>query len=464
MAVEGDTQAEARRIFFQEALDLLENMQEEVLGLSDYPSSATIDMLIRAAHDLKGGSGYLNLPDIETLARRFKDIFQSLRQQSAVIDAELVNLLLEAIVCLQQSLSAQIGMGHYDGSGILADVLPIFIQMEVKLDPSLPGGGNRPALIEPSANGSELTVASEVLQRLESIEAVLSHFQINQLPAELGVQANALIRLGERWGLVEVIAIGQTMLAGLKTDPFSARTIGKIALAGFRAAQTNIFKEHAKGIAVKHAQLSDQGIVELPFNPQDSLANAASQLSGNSVAERSLKTTQFFIWMAGSIVFFLPYTRIEENLTPKADQIIQSRNQRFVHWRDQMLPLYGLSGLLQPKLAATVPSGKMEHGAILILVVRHGRRLIALESIISRLITDSELVIQAQNRTSASPEYLSGYTRQGKDDLCSVIDLTILLDQVISLPPNTASFDDSLLNSPNTKLGGRLAPRIFEQN
>ena len=463
MAVEGDIQAEARQIFFQEALDLLEEMQAGVLGLSNYPSSATIDTLVRATHDLKGGAAYLNLPDIETFACRLKDIFQALRRQKAVIDAELVNLLLESLVCLQQSLSAQIAIGQYDGSVILADVLPMFTQMESKLDRLLPGGGNLPTLVEPSVNGAELTAASEVSQRLECLETVLTHFQINQLPAELSVQANGLISLGERWGLIELIAIGQTMLEGLKTDPFSARTIGKIALAGFRAAQTSIFKDHSDRIAIKNTQLPDPVGIERTPPTQDSLAIKHIQASGQVAVERSLKTTQFFIWLAGSIFFFLPYTSIEENLTPKADQIIQSRNQRFVHWRDQMLPLYCLSSLLPSNLSAKVPSGKMEYGAMLMLVVRQGRRLIALESAISCLITEADLVIQAQDQTSASPDYLSGYTRQGKQDRCPIIDLKMLLDQMIGLPDNSVSSEHSLLNSPNAKLGGRV-PRTFEQN
>ena len=463
MAVEGDTQAEARQIFFQEALDLLENMQAGVLGLSDYPSSATIDTLVRAVHDLKGGAAYLKLLDIETLACRFKDLFQSLRQQTVVIDAELVNLLLEAIVCVQQSLSAQIGIGQYDGSVILADVLPMFTQMEVKLNRSLPVDGNRPALIEPSVNGAELTAASEASQRLEHLETVLIHCQNNQLSAELSVQANAMISLGERWGLMELIAIGQTMLAGLKTDPFSARTIGKVALAGFRAAQTTIFKEHSERISIKNTRLPGQVGVRTLSN-QASLAIQDTKGIGRGAVDRSLKTAQFFIWVAGSIIFFLPYTSIEENLTPKADQIIQSRNQRFVHWRDQMLPLFGLSSLLQPNLSAKVHSGKMEYGAIFMLVVRQGRRLIALESAISRLITESELVIQAQNLTSASPDYLSGYTRQGQNERCPIIDLNLLLDQMIAFPDNSASPENALFNSPNTEPGGRSVPRTFEQN
>ena len=62
-----------------------------------------------------------------------------------------------------------------------------------------------------------------------------------------------------------------------------------------------------------------------------------------NVLPRSLKTTQFLIWASEAWIFFLPYSNIEENLPYKLEQKIQSQNQWFLHWRNQMLRLYPLA-------------------------------------------------------------------------------------------------------------------------
>lgn len=142
---------------------------------------------------------------------------------------------------------------------------------------------------------------------------------------------------------------------------------------------------------------------------------------------RSLKTTQLLIWASAAFVFFLPYSKIEENLPSKPEQKIQSQNQWFVHWRNQMLRLYPLAELLKSDRSLTIEN-KVNSGAVLTLIIRHNQQFIALESAIDRLITKSEIVLQPPSDVRL-PVYIPGYTRLENNELVPVIDVEALIAQ-----------------------------------
>ena len=150
------------------------------------------------------------------------------------------------------------------------------------------------------------------------------------------------------------------------------------------------------------------------------------------VPERRLKTNRFFVWRAGSTIFILPCTSIEEYLVPNADQIIQVQKQRFLLWREQMIPLYQLSELLSynyPLPDATF--GKGEDEAVLLLVLNHEQRTFAIESAITRLVTEPELVLKPFGAAIAPPSYTYGCTVIEDNRLVLVIDAGALLNRII---------------------------------
>lgn len=147
-------------------------------------------------------------------------------------------------------------------------------------------------------------------------------------------------------------------------------------------------------------------------------------------SERSLKTTQLLIWASAAFVFFLPYSKIEENLPSKPEQKIQSQNQWFVHWRDQMLRLYPLAELLKSDQSLTIEN-KVNSEAVLTLIIRHNQQLIALEAAINYLITKPEIVLQAPSDVRL-PVYIPGYTRLENNELVPVIDVEALISQTAS--------------------------------
>lgn len=167
------------------------------------------------------------------------------------------------------------------------------------------------------------------------------------------------------------------------------------------------------------------GHTDLIF-PIEVRSSEAIALSG-FLSERSLKTTQLLIWASEAFVFFLPYSRIEENLPSKPEQKIQSQNQWFIHWRDQMLRLYPLAELLKSDRTLAIEN-KVNSGAVLTLVIRHNQQLIALESAIARLITKPEIVLQPPSDVQL-PVYIPGYTRLENNEVVPVVDVEALIAQ-----------------------------------
>lgn len=144
----------------------------------------------------------------------------------------------------------------------------------------------------------------------------------------------------------------------------------------------------------------------------------------------SLLLDQFFVWRAGSTAFVLPYSSIEEYLVP-TDQIILAQKQRFLHWREQMIPIYQLSELIRynyPLPDATF--GKAEDEAVLTLVLKQRQRIFALESAINCLVTEPELMIEPFGTAIAPPSYTYGCSVLEDKRLVLVINALVLLNRI----------------------------------
>ena len=177
---------------------------------------------------------------------------------------------------------------------------------------------------------------------------------------------------------------------------------------------------------------------------------ASASASPPFLAELALRTAQLFIWIADSRVYVLPYSCIEEHLTPKIDQIIQSQNQRFLQWREHLIQLYLLSELLANDTLSPAPVGiSASPKPMLTLIIRHQQQVIALESTITRLMVDSELMVQPPSAI-ASSGYLYGYTRLENEAQVPVIDVMALLNQMTGDQPPTISSTRPLLDLPNS--------------
>jgi chemotaxis family two-component system sensor histidine kinase/response regulator PixL len=146
---------------------------------------------------------------------------------------------------------------------------------------------------------------------------------------------------------------------------------------------------------------------------------------------------KLLVCLIGSTALAIPSDGVEEIVIPKADQVQNTGEQRFLRWRGHIVPTYRLGDLLDyacplpdahpSKALESVPSP--DDWALPILILRQEQQVLALE--IDRLVTEQELVIKPFGSAIAPPSFTYGCTILGDGSLIPVIDGTVLLDQLL---------------------------------
>jgi chemotaxis protein histidine kinase CheA/ActR/RegA family two-component response regulator len=153
-------------------------------------------------------------------------------------------------------------------------------------------------------------------------------------------------------------------------------------------------------------------------------------LSQRSPTEQRLQTDRLFIWKYRAIVFVLPYDAIEEHVIPNPNQTFRHQQQKLLSWREQIIPIYPLSELLDPVLALTEIDTSAQ--SKLTLAIHMNETIFAIESPIDCLVTKPELRLQRFADTMARPSYVYRCLSFERDDSVLAIDIAALLAQKFS--------------------------------
>lgn len=232
-----DIRDQAYRFFIEEAAELLQIIEVELLSLRQDRSNSKIHEMMRAAHSIKGGSASLELDTIKTLAHRLEDYFKAL-YSDVEIDEELESLLLQGFDCLKEPLSAQINQGEFDAVAAMAKANPIFAALDLRLEDALEQSQNY--LPSSSDLGIDITASVfevDVPQELERLTTVLLKQNGLEVWRELQVSVEMFARLAELFNLPGLASIGQAVLIALKNNPEQAEIITEVAIANWQAAQ-----------------------------------------------------------------------------------------------------------------------------------------------------------------------------------------------------------------------------------
>ena len=100
-----DSMQEIVNDFIQEALELLESLNENFIELEKQPDNKEIlNTIFRAAHTVKGSAGFLGFQNIVELAHSAENILNKLRQGEIILTSEMTDYLLKTMDILKSMI------------------------------------------------------------------------------------------------------------------------------------------------------------------------------------------------------------------------------------------------------------------------------------------------------------------------------------------------------------------------
>jgi two-component system, chemotaxis family, sensor histidine kinase and response regulator PixL len=217
---------------------------------------------------------------------------------------------------------------------------------------------------------------------------------------------------------------------------------------------------------------TDEQLFNLLFTPGFSTANKVTELSGRGIGldivkeqiqaikgsitisselgrgttftlriPLTLTSTKLMIGQVGNAVYAFAADSIQKIIIPQIDRIEEIDSQRFLHWQDEIVPIYNLGDLVTYSIP--VPERTIFYSlkdTVInpadwlppILLIRRSKKLVALQ--IDRLITEQELTIKSLGAAINAPSYLFGCTILGDGSIVPVLDTHTLIQTTIDRP------------------------------
>ena len=237
MAIDSDIRDQAYQFFIQEAPELLQLIEEELLTLRTERSTAKVHNMMRAAHSIKGGAASVGLDTIKTLAHSLEDIFKGLHNPELDINAEVENLLLEAYDCLRLPLIEQIENGQCDDNRAMAIAEPVFARIEARIGNFLRGAAELPSSVDLGVDIALSIFEVDVAQGLDRLSAVINNPTGKEIAGELRAQAEVFAGIAELLNLPGFGEIASSAIVAVEAHPEQALQIAQLALADFEAGR-----------------------------------------------------------------------------------------------------------------------------------------------------------------------------------------------------------------------------------
>ncbi len=227
---------ESYSYFLQEAQDLLQNIEQELLNIKEDHSTVRVHKMMRSAHTLKGAAASVGLEAIKEISHVLEDVFKTLYNPDVIIDDEIESLLFQGYECLRLPLMAHFNGGVVDESSMLDRAAGVISQLQQKLGDNF--NTDRPL---PTSEELGFDVVKSIFET--GVEEKLT--KIENTPPELvgkvvKQKAEVFLGLGESLSLPGYSAIAKTTLEALEKNPDRVIEIAQIALADFRAGQKAI--------------------------------------------------------------------------------------------------------------------------------------------------------------------------------------------------------------------------------
>ena len=429
----------AHQLFIQEALELLQQIDSTLQEVLQIPSKKSMDFLLDITETLYKGAQSFDLILLASAAQTFKGLMLNFQKDPLAATPDDTTRLKQAYKETQIALGAYIpGPAELEAGETESVSLTSPPESLTLSDVSF----------ESSEAGNDVTsliLTTEVAEILEQLHQALIDPQVYDLVNELKTQTEALLGWGEVLELGELITIAQSTLEMLESNPQSSISIGQLSLAGFQAAHRTALQDmQADSLSL---QPMGEGSISQSSPPKAKMAVAeiptAESLSSSD--EVTLNTSLLFVWLQEMLLFTIPSDAVVEILIPRAEQMMGNAHQRCLSWQQQFIPIHPLSHLLDqgdahwPRLAtaATDQQGSPTtvFGSSPLIIVQQGGQILALEVSMTRLVTNSELILHIPDDPRQHCPYFCGDTLLEQDHQCGVIDIARLLNEMLDLSP-----------------------------
>jgi two-component system, chemotaxis family, sensor histidine kinase and response regulator PixL len=231
---------QAYQFFQQEALELLQTLEDGLLTLHDDQSTQQLHALMRAAHSIKGGAASVGLPGIQKIAHKLEDVFRALYRREDPLDAELEEALLQGYDCLRLPLVEQIETGWFDADAAWQKAEPIFLVLEAALANEMGAEFELPSSMELGIDIVSEVFSGDVDRGLVRLEFVLAAPEQQPVAGEIRSMAEVFMGFGDLMGLPGFKAIAHQILEAVNAQPENALEIGHIAVENLREAQAAV--------------------------------------------------------------------------------------------------------------------------------------------------------------------------------------------------------------------------------
>ncbi|MBD2578346.1 hybrid sensor histidine kinase/response regulator [Oscillatoria sp. FACHB-1406] len=222
--------------FLNEAQELLQSIEQELLSLREEKTPAKVHNLMRAAHTLKGSSASVGFHNLSQIAHGLEGIFKSLYNPNLKIDEKLDTLLFQAYECLRLAVTEMTAQVQENDLDVLNRAASTLAEVQLELGEDYNPDAAIPSSVELGFDvvGSIFEVG--VKQRLEEVKAILEAGDEIALAQTLHDCNEIFIGLAESLNLPGFGAIAIAIKTALETQPQHILEIGRIALEDLEAA------------------------------------------------------------------------------------------------------------------------------------------------------------------------------------------------------------------------------------
>ena len=219
MSTDSSLREEAFPYFVNEATDLLQNIEQDLLSLREDRTSARVHSLMRYAHTLKGAAATVGLETVKHVAHVLEDVFRALYNPDIEIDDEVEALLFEGYDCLRTPLMAEINGSSVDESDIFNRAAAIISRLQDKLGDLFDRETPIPTAEELGFDVVKSMFEVGVEQRLNDLQAALAGGTApGEIATTLQTTCEVFLGLAESLQLPGFGSIAQTTLEGLVTQ------------------------------------------------------------------------------------------------------------------------------------------------------------------------------------------------------------------------------------------------------